>query len=69
LGQDTGNGTDPPKKSNGVNGLQAAKSGSTPAIYGPRQIIEREVIGGCDWHEVVSPDGVVCMVAQLGRQS
>jgi endogenous inhibitor of DNA gyrase (YacG/DUF329 family) len=67
LGQDTGPVTNPPKKLNGFNGLQAAKSGSIPRIYGPRQVIERELFAGCDWHEEVSPDGVVVQVTQLRR--
>jgi len=67
LGQDTRKPTNPLKKLNGFNGLQAAKSGSIPRIYGPRQVIERELFAGCDWHEEVSPDGVVVQVTQLRR--
>jgi hypothetical protein len=63
LGQDTRFPTNPIEKSNGFNGLQAAKSGSTPAIYGPRRVIEAELFAGRDWAPVVSPDGVICMVA------
>ena len=67
LGLDTRKPTNPPKKVNGFNGLQAAKSGSTPRIHGPRHVIERELIAGCDWHEEISPDGVVVQVTQLRR--
>ena len=67
LGQDTALPTNPPKKSNGFNGLQAAKPRPTSHIFGPRQVIERELFGGCDWTPVVSPDGVVCMVASRLR--
>jgi hypothetical protein len=66
-GTGTGKPTNPPKKSNGANGLHAAKPESTPRIYGPRRVIERELFGGRDWHEEVSPDGVVSQVAQLRR--
>src|SRR5262249_7925796 len=55
------------KKLNGFNGLQAAKSGSTSRIFGPRRVIEREVIAGCDWREEISPDGVVVKVTRLQR--
>jgi hypothetical protein len=66
--QDTGRVTNPPKKSNGFNGLRAAKSGSTPAIYAPREVIAREIIAGRIWTAVVSPDGVTCMVASQSRR-
>jgi hypothetical protein len=55
--------TSTPKKSNGTNGLQAAKSRSTSCICGPRDVIEVELFAGRDWTPAVSPDGVVCMVA------
>jgi hypothetical protein len=64
---DTAKPTNPPKKLNGFNGLQAAKSGSTPRICGPRHVLERELFVGCDWHEEISPDGVVTQVTRLGR--
>jgi endogenous inhibitor of DNA gyrase (YacG/DUF329 family) len=67
LGRDTGASPNPPKKLNGFNGLQAAKSGSTLRIFGPRRVIERELIAGRDWHEEISPDGVVTQVTRLGR--
>ena len=67
VGQDTGKPTKPPKKSNGFNSLQAAKSGSTPRIFGLRRVIERELFAGCDWHEETSPDGVVIQVARFRR--
>jgi hypothetical protein len=67
LGEDTGKPTNPPKKLNGFNELQAAKSGSTPRIHAPRRVIERELFAGRDWREEVSPDGVTVQVAQLGR--
>jgi phage FluMu protein Com len=65
LGQHSGSGTNPPKKSNGFNGVQAAKSGSNPPIYAPPWVIERELFAGRDWHEAVSPDGVVTKIARL----
>jgi hypothetical protein len=67
LDQDIGNGTNPPKKSNSFNGLQAAKSRSNPSIYGSCDVIERELIDGRDWTAVVSPDGVIAQVARLRR--
>ena len=69
VGEDTGKPTNPPKKSSGVNGLHGAKSGSTPRIFGPRQVIERELFGGREWHEEVSPHGVVTQVARLRRSA
>src|SRR5262249_60950736 len=69
LGQDTGRVTNPPKKSNGVNGLQAVNPGPTPPIYGPRWVIERELLGGRDWHEEISPDGVLTQVARLRKSA
>ena len=63
LGPSTALPTKPPKNSNGVNSLQAAKSASTLRIYASRRVIETELIAGRDWTAVVSPDGVVCMVA------
>jgi hypothetical protein len=68
LGQDTAVPTKPPKKSNGVNGLQAAKSASTPRIYASRRVIEAELIAGRDWTAAVSPDGVACLVASRLRR-
>jgi hypothetical protein len=59
----TANGTEPPKKSNGINGLHAAKMGSNPRIRGPHRVIESELIAGRDWTAVISPDGVTCLVA------
>jgi hypothetical protein len=55
------------RTANGFNGLQAAKSGSSPRIYGPRRVIERELVAGRDWAPVVSPDGVICVVASRRR--
>jgi hypothetical protein len=63
LGLDTAPPTNPPKNSNSVNGLQAAKSASTLRIYASRRVIEAELIAGRDWAAAVSPDGVVCLVA------
>ena len=68
LGQDTALPTKPPKNSNGVNNLQAAKSASTPRIHGPRDVIEVELFAGRDWAAVVSLDGVICMVASRLRR-
>jgi hypothetical protein len=65
LGQDTALPTNPPKKSNGFNDLRAAKSGSTPATYAPREVIAREIIAGRDWREEISPDGVAVQVARF----
>ena len=62
-GRDTRDHDAPSQKLNGFNGLQAAKSGSNPRIYGPRHVIEAELFAGRDWTPTVSPDGVVCMVA------
>jgi hypothetical protein len=64
---DTAKPTNPPKKSNGFNSLQAAKSGSTPRICAPRHVLERELFAGRDWHQEISPDGVVVQVTQLRR--
>ena len=68
LGQDTALPTNPPKNSNGVNSLQAAKSASTLRIYASRRVIEAELIAGRDWTAVMSPDGVVCLVAPRLRR-
>jgi hypothetical protein len=67
LGQATGRVTHPPKKLNGFKILQAAKSGSTPAICGPQRVIERELFAGREWHEQVSPDGVAIQVTRFRR--
>jgi hypothetical protein len=67
LGRDTALPTKPPKKSNGFNGLQVAKSGSTLHIYGPRDVIATELFDGRDWTPVLSPDGVITEVARLRR--
>jgi hypothetical protein len=75
VGEDTGKPTNPPKKSNGFKGLQAAKLGPTPRFYGSRDVIcgRRDVIvtelfEGFNWTAVVSPDGVCCMVASRSRR-
>jgi len=68
LGQDTGRVTNPPKKLNGFNGLQAAKTRPTSRIYGPRDVIEAELFAGLDWTAVESSDGVTCMVASRLRR-
>ena len=39
-----------------------------PDISAPRHVITREVVHGLDWCEVVSPDGVACLVAKMGRR-
>ena len=65
--QDTRDHDAPSQKPNNFNGLQGAKSGSNPRIYGPRRVIEVELLAGRDWTPVVSPDGVVCMVASWRR--
>jgi len=64
---DTAKPTNPPKKLNGFNELQLGKSGSNPRIFAPWHVIERELFVGRDWHEEVSPDGVVTQVAQVRR--
>jgi endogenous inhibitor of DNA gyrase (YacG/DUF329 family) len=66
LGLDTRDHDAPSQKPNGFNGLQAAKSGSTPRIHGPRDVIATELFNGRDWIPVVSPDGVIAHVARLG---
>jgi hypothetical protein len=43
--------------------------GGRSGICGPAHVIEIEVFGGRIWREVVSPDGVRCMVARLRRAS
>ena len=65
LGQDTALPTNPPKKFSDINGLQAAKTWSTPRIFGPRQVIERELFAGREWHEEISPVGLVTQVARF----
>jgi hypothetical protein len=67
LDQDSALPTNPVKKSNSFNGLQAAKSTSSPRISGPRDVMEVELFAGRDWIPAVSPDGVVCMVASRLR--
>ena len=39
-----------------------------PDICGPERVITQEVTHGLDWREVVSPDGVACLVAQIARR-
>jgi hypothetical protein len=39
-----------------------------PDISGPEHVITQEVIRGLDWREVISPDGVACLVAQIARR-
>jgi len=34
---------------------------------GPRNVIDRELVNGRDWHEEVSPDGVITQVARFRR--
>ena len=68
VGQDTGKPTNPLKKTSDFNGLHGAKSGSSPRIHGPRRVVECELFAGLDWTAVVSPDGVVCMVAPRLRR-
>jgi hypothetical protein len=36
-------------------------------ISGPRDVIERAMVGGRVWHEEISPDGVVVQVARFWR--
>jgi hypothetical protein len=67
LGQDTALPTNPPEKLNGVNDLRGGKAGSTPRIFGPRDVIDVELFADRDWAPVVSPDGVVSQVARLRR--
>jgi hypothetical protein len=64
-GTDTRLGTNPLEKANGFNGLQGAKSGSSPSICAPGYVLELEITEGRQWSEVTSPEGVVCMVASL----
>jgi hypothetical protein len=65
LTQDARDGTNPPKKSNGFSDFQKAKSRANLRIYGPPKVIARELIAGCDWREVTSPDGVTVQVSRL----
>ena len=60
---DTALPTKPPKKPNGFNGLQRAKSGSTGRICGPAGVIEQEVFARWNWRAVTSADGVAVEVA------
>jgi hypothetical protein len=38
-----------------------------PRISGPPKVLAQELFRDLDWTEVISPDGVVCLVAQTGR--
>ena len=59
---------DPIKKAQINEGVRNAKNWARrPPIYGPRQVIEDEVFAGREWHQVVSDDGVVSLVAKLGK--
>lgn len=65
LDRDSALPTNPHKKLNGLNALQAAKSGSNPRIYGPRRVIEAELFRGGNWSSITSPDGVTVSVTRL----
>jgi hypothetical protein len=65
LGQDTGGVTNPPKKPNPNSTLQTAKARSSPRIYGPREVLAVEVLGGRVWEPKTSTDGVACLVSRL----
>src|SRR5262249_11735644 len=49
--------TNSPKKASNFNGVQRAKSRSSPHILAPAQVVAVEVFGGA-WHEATSSDGV-----------
>ncbi len=49
----------------GTGTFEAGNHGRAPAISGPRNVIEAEVIAGFEWREVVSADGIVSFVTQL----
>ena len=65
LGRDTGAPPNPPKKLNGVNGLQGSKARSSPPPNLLREVIETEVFAGRAWRPVISSDGVSCEVSTL----
>jgi endogenous inhibitor of DNA gyrase (YacG/DUF329 family) len=67
VGQDTRKPTNPPKTLTDSMACGQGNRGRASRIYGPRHVIERELIAGRDWSPVVSPDGVRCMVAPLRR--
>ena len=68
LSQDTALPTKPTQKPNGFNDLRVAKLGSSSRIYGPGRVVEAELFTGMDWSPATSPNGVVCVVARLGRR-
>jgi hypothetical protein len=39
-----------------------------PDISAPKRVIAQELFDSRDWIEVISPDGVACVVAQMGRR-
>jgi hypothetical protein len=57
----------PQKKMCNFNELQTAKTGSSLRICGPAWVTERELFAGRNWREVISTDGVVCLVASVRR--
>jgi hypothetical protein len=65
LGGDTGAPPNPPKKLNGINGLQGAKARSSTPQNLLREVIETEVFGDRSWRPVISSDGVSCEVSTL----
>jgi hypothetical protein len=72
-GGGSGSVTNPHKISNENNILQWPKSRSSTCfkdgIVGPRRVIERAVIAGREWQEIVSSDGVKSYVSRLTRRA
>ena len=66
-GRDSAFLTDPLIKDSDFNALQWSKSGSSTGIVGPQHVIQAEVFGSREWHEVISADGVRSQVSTLGR--
>jgi hypothetical protein len=56
--------TNPPKKASKFNGVQRAKSRSSPRILAPAQVVVVEVFGGA-WNEVTSSDGVAIQTRRI----
>jgi hypothetical protein len=57
--------TNPPKNCRVFNGLQGAKSRTSPSISGPDYVLDFEIFEGREWAAVTSPDGVTCTVSSL----
>jgi hypothetical protein len=57
--------TNPPKKTNKLNGLQRAKSRSSPRIVAPPEVIEAECFAPHSWMPHISSEGVLIETASL----